>query len=169
MNIGQILAWKYPNADPVTDYSVVADPVTGQQRIEFWHLQDPQPTTDQLQQWWIPCLQAQKIAQLKAACQATILAGFTSSCLGTPHQYDFDYQAQVNLTGMYTIVMNDNTITSVTWKTKDSGPLPHTRDQFIQLCKDAENFKWTNIQRYWNLKAQVQAATTEAQINSITW
>jgi hypothetical protein len=170
MDIGAVIAWKYPNARSGVDYSIVFDVKTGTQTIEFWAVPGaPQPTTTDLQNWWISALQAQKIAQLKSACQQTILAGFTSSCLGAAHQYDFDYQAQMNLTAQYTMLMNDSTITSVMWKTKDAGPLSHTRAQFIQLCKDADNWKWTNVQRYWNLVAQVQAATTEAQINAITW
>lgn len=169
MNIGLILAWKYPNADPVRDYSVVADPVTGEQYIERWNLTDPQPTADQLAQWWIPCLQAQKIAQLKKACAQTILAGFTSAASGTAHTYGFDEKDQRNMTEQLSILLLDTTISSITWKTLDAGIITLTRDQFFQLCKDANAFKRSNIERYWNLVSQVQAATTEDQINAINW
>lgn len=170
MNIGQILAWKYPNAIPTKDYSVVADPVTGAQSIEFWNVQGaPQPTTTDLQNWWIPCLQNAKINQLKQACQQTIYGGFTSSALGTTHTYGFTEQDQRNLNEQLSILLLDSTITSVNWKTLDAGVLAHTRDQFFQVCKDANAFKRSNIERYWNLVTQVQQATTESQINAITW
>lgn len=169
MNIGAAIRWKYPDASPARDYSVVADPHTGEQTIEFWNLPDPEPTTDQLQQWWVSYLKDAKIAELNDACNQEILAGFTSSALGQPHTYGFDYEDQQNLNGQLAILMFDNTITSVNWKTKDAGVLTHTRDQFIQVCKDAEAFKRSRIEKFWNLKAQVQQATTEDQINAITW
>jgi hypothetical protein len=43
----------------------------------------------------------QKIAELDAACNKTILGVFTSSAMGAPHQYVFDYDAQLNMTGAY--------------------------------------------------------------------
>lgn len=169
MNIGQIIAWKWPNAAPTKDYSVVADPLTGEQHIEFWNLPDPQPTDQDFQSWWVPCLKDSKIAQLKQKCYETIIAGFTSTASGTQHTYGLDEKDQRNLNGQLSILMLDNTITSVTWKTLDAGVITLTRDQFMQLCKDAEAFKRSNIEKYWNLVSQVQAATTVDQINAINW
>jgi hypothetical protein len=113
--------------------------------------------------------QQTKIAVLDDLCNKTILAGFTSSALGAPHQYDFDEEAQRNFAGALALMNADSTITSITWKTVDAGPLPHTRDQFIQLCKDGFAFKESQIQKYWNLKAQVQQASSIDQVNAITW
>lgn len=110
-----------------------------------------------------------KIAVLNEQCNKAILSGFTSSVLGEPHQYDFDEEAQRNLNGALTMMAVDSTITTVTWKTVDSGPLPHTKDQFTQLCKDAYSFKEKMVQKYWTKKLQVGSCTTIDQVNSIVW
>jgi hypothetical protein len=170
MDIAAAIAWKYPNARSTFDYSVVADPHTGQQSIEFWNVQGaPQPTASDLQNWWIGYLKDAKIAQLNAACAQTIYAGFTSSASGTQHTYSFDDKDQRNFNEQLSIVNADPTITNFKWKTVDAGIITLTRDQFIALCKDAHTFKRSNIERYWNLVDQVQAAQTEADINAITW
>ncbi|GIM47049.1 hypothetical protein DNHGIG_25980 [Collibacillus ludicampi] len=114
-------------------------------------------------------VKARKIAELDQMCNQTILAGFTSSALGAPHQYDFDEEAQRNFAGTLALLNVDSTITSITWKTVDAGPLTHTRDQFIQLCRDAFNFKDSQIQKYWSKKNQVLQSTTVDQVNAITW
>lgn len=50
----------------------------------------------------IETLRTAKIADLTAACQATILGGFTSGALGTPHQYPSQFTDQINLMGSVT-------------------------------------------------------------------
>jgi hypothetical protein len=113
--------------------------------------------------------QAAKIGELDAKCNETILAGFTSSALGSAHDYDFDYEAQQNLSGMLSLFNADATIADVTWKTKDAGPLTHTKEQFLQLYKDGFAHKNGHIAHYWTLKAQVQAATTVSAVQEIVW
>jgi hypothetical protein len=114
-------------------------------------------------------IKAQKISELDQTCNQTILSGFTSSALGDPHEYDFDYEAQQNLAGMLSLFNADATITDVTWKTKDAGPLVHTKEQFLQLYKDGFDFKNSNIGKYWTLKAQVLSAGDKAGVDSVTW
>ncbi|MBL0387935.1 DUF4376 domain-containing protein [Tumebacillus sp. ITR2] len=110
-----------------------------------------------------------KIAELNAACNTGILAGFRSSALGEPHSYDFDAEAQSNLTGMLSVMNADPTIVETIWKTTDVGPLPHTREQFVTLCRDGLDHKNKLIARYWAIKASVEAATSEEEVLAIQW
>lgn len=110
-----------------------------------------------------------RINDLNTKCNQTILSGFTSYALGEPHQYDFDEEAQRNFNGTLTMLTVDPTISTIVWKTVDAGPLPHTKDQFIQLCKDGFAFKQNMISKYWLLKTKVQQATTIDEVNAITW
>jgi hypothetical protein len=114
-------------------------------------------------------VKAAKIAQLNYLCNQTILAGFISAALDQEHTYGFDLEDQANLTGQLTLMQVDQSITEVDWKTKDAGVLTHTRDQFIQVCKDGAAFKNQQIAKYWTLKAQVEAATTWQEVDAITW
>lgn len=109
-----------------------------------------------------------KITELNAACNAEILAGFSSSALGEPNDYDFDYEAQINLTEMLQAINNDMVTEPIFWKASGE-PKPHTIAQFKALFADGLEFKNSRIQRYWSLKAQVLAATTQEEIDAIVW
>lgn len=110
-----------------------------------------------------------KIIELNTACNQTILNGFSSTCMGTEHQYKFDMEYQGNITQQGVMLTLDPTIETVIWPTSDAGVIPHTREQFIQLCKDAQNWKATNIYRYFELKAQVEACTVIADVEAFVW
>lgn len=110
-----------------------------------------------------------KIEELDRKCNETILSGFSSSALGVNHQYDFDYEAQQNLSGMLTLFNTDATTTQIDWKTLDAGVLTHTKEQFLALYRDGFVHKNQNITKYWNLKEQVKAATTLDAITEIIW
>ena len=54
MNTGLIIGYRYPNADPLDDYSISQEP--GQEPvITYWNEAKlgAQPTTDQLRSWWL--------------------------------------------------------------------------------------------------------------------
>ena len=114
-------------------------------------------------------IKEQKILELNTACNQTILGGFPSSCTGAGHEYKFDMEYQGNITQQGVMLTLDQTITVVPWPTKDEGVIPHTRDQFIELCKEAQEWKGANIYRYFGLKAQVEACTDIEQVNAFAW
>lgn len=114
-------------------------------------------------------LSAAKIAQINYLCNQTILGGFTSTALGSDHQYGFNMEDQANLIGQLAMLNADAVIAEVDWKTLDSGVLTHSREQFVQVCKDGESFKKAKIARYWELKSQVEAAVTVEEVDAVTW
>jgi hypothetical protein len=113
--------------------------------------------------------QQNKIYELNTACNKEILGGFTSSVTGVAHQYKFDMEYQNNLNQEATMLALDSTIISVDWPTIDAGVVTHTREQFIQLCKESKTFKEQRLYRYFNLKAQVLATTTINAVNAFVW
>ena len=164
MNISQAILWKYPQANPLYDFRV--DVVDGTETLVTWSSPDPRPTDTDLQSWWLECRRQQKLTELNGFCQSTIYSGFVGT---NGHSYQFEDKDQGNLTQQMVFLVNDPTITTVDWKTTDVGILTHTRDEFFQVCQDANNFKRTNFGKYWQLEANVKAATTEDEINSINW
>lgn len=109
-----------------------------------------------------------KITELNSQCNATILAGFTSSALGTPHEYDFDYEAQTNIGGVFSAIIGGLVTTPQYWKASGI-PALHTTDQLKQLFADGFSHKNTNIGKYWTLKSEVLAAETQEQIDAVQW
>jgi len=111
----------------------------------------------------------QKILELNTDCNQLILNGFPSTCTGVEHQYKFDMEYQANFSQQGVMVALDPTMTSVLWPTSDAGVLSHTREQFIQLCNDAQTWKSTNTYRYFELKAQVMSLDSIDAINLVAW
>jgi hypothetical protein len=109
-----------------------------------------------------------KIAALNSACNTAILAGFTSSALGDPHEYDFDYEAQTNLGGMLNAITAGIATESIYWKASGL-PVLHTIEQFKTVFADGLVFKNGLIAQYWALKGQVLAVETKEDIDSIVW
>lgn len=144
------------------DAEGVATTISVTKSIEQWR-QENQPILT------LPEVQQQKILELNTSCNQTILGGFPSSCSGVEHQYKFDMEYQGNITQQGVMLTLDPTITVVMWPTSDTGVLPHTREQFIQLCKEAQDWKGTNIYRYFGLKAQVEACTEIEEVEALVW
>lgn len=111
----------------------------------------------------------QKILELNTACNQEILNGFPSSCTGIEHQYKFDMEYQGNFAQQGVMLSLDATLETVPWPTSDAGMIVHTREQFIQLCKDAQAWKATNLYRYFGLKAQVEACETIEAVEAFVW
>jgi hypothetical protein len=183
VNKAQAIMHKYPAASPRHDFEV-RDDGDGVQYIAVWNVQDvngdpmPEPTDEELATWYaeweaakaaeLPDPKEIKLAELNIACNAAILAGFESSALGESNVYDFDYEAQINLAGMLQAITNGMISEPITWKASGI-PLPHTFDQFKQVYADGLAFKNAQVQHYWELKAQVQAAETQDEIEAIVW
>jgi len=112
-------------------------------------------------------IKQRKKVELDAECNRAILAGFTSATTG--HFYKFDQEAQDNFSQQSTLLLLKPDISEVYWKTEDAGIVLHTRDQFINVVFEAGQHKQQKIAKYWTLKAQVQAATTRAEVDAINW
>jgi hypothetical protein len=166
MNMALAIQHIYPNADSVTDFKVQDNNDGKGQFIAEWNLSEPQPDGNQLKTAWLEILKANKLAELNNACQSTILDGFVAT---NGHTYQFDFKDQDNITQQMLFLVNDPTISSVQWKTVNAGVIVHTREEFLQMCKDADAHKRYNFGKYWTLEAQLKSAVTEVEIKSINW
>jgi XkdW protein/Domain of unknown function (DUF4376) len=164
MNIALAIRHMYPNADSLRDFKVQDDGKG--QYIAEWSIKEAQPTKEELQVAWIDYLKSEKLEELNVACQSTILGGFTAS---NGHVYQFDFKDQDNIAQQMLFIVNDLTIATIDWKTIDAGIVTHTRDEFLQMCKDADNHKRSNFAKYWTLEAQLNTLTTEDEIKNINW
>jgi hypothetical protein len=163
MNVVGAIEMLYPNAVKLVDF-VVRDEGKGQYIYE-WNLPYPQPTIEELANAQLTYLKRVKKEDINARCQQTILGGFTAS---NGHSYAFDFKDQDNFTQQMLFLVHDPTITEIPWNTNE-GVVVHTRDEFLQVCQDANAHKTGNFKKYWTLLAQLESATTEDEINAIGW
>ncbi len=117
----------------------------------------------------------QKIAQLSAACEAHILAGFGSDALGEPHHYPFSERDQLNLHGaVLNAALNVQTPDWTTpLKCGDADEawsyVMHTPAQTLAVNDDASAFRIAALMKNAQLAQCVAAATTIDEINAIGW
>ncbi|WP_081284699.1 hypothetical protein [Chromobacterium subtsugae] len=117
-------------------------------------------------------VQAAQVAQLQAGCQAAITAGFTSSALGAPHQYPSQPTDQANLASDVAAAPTAPAgWTSGIWCAANGAwsLQQHTAAQLAQVNADWVAARGALQQKYANLMIKVQAATTVAAVQAITW
>ncbi|MCS1350328.1 hypothetical protein [Mechercharimyces sp. CAU 1602] len=136
-----------------SDYAIVDDDAVPEDAILESNLLEPE--------------KVRKISSLNNRCESAILSGFTSET--TEHTYQFNTTDQINMTQQYTLLLGNPDISTVDWKTEDSGVVAHSRDEFISIVNEAEEHKRGKIEKYWRLKSKVQASTTREEVRSISW
>jgi hypothetical protein len=106
---------------------------------------------------------------LSVQCNLAIEGNFTSSALGTVHTYPSDGEAQTNFNTECHRFLIDPTYTSCMFKTIDAGYLPHNRDQFFKVFADGHDAGVMQLAKLNKLKSDVDAVTSNPQLDTITW
>lgn len=112
-----------------------------------------------------------KLVELEALCETQIISGFASSALGSEHWYKSEQIDQLNLIGVVTGGTDDyfksgikDTQGVITWDW-----LLHTSAQLKQVLNDGKNVKTTLLKKLTMQKAQVNLATTLAEVEAVVW
>lgn len=108
---------------------------------------------------------ANKLSELASARDNFITSDFTS---GT-RTYGYNEVDQKNYRGLALDVLLDPTVTTVTFKTKLDGVMGHTKEEFVQVCKDAKIHEESAWVKWFSLEAEVNAATTLEEVEAIAW
>lgn len=111
-------------------------------------------------------LKEEKILELSAACESTILSGIDSSVLGTQHSYQTERDDQNNLVALVALGLDDyfKCFDGSVWSYK-----LHTIAQLRQLLIEGAAMKMTNLTNYNTKKQLVLDATTSNEIKNIVW
>lgn len=120
---------------------------------------------------WFPKLKADARDAINLACRTEIVAGFESSALGTAHHYPFDPEDQSNLMSTFMLAKELNVDKPFKcWDTAGVvGYRMHTVAQLQLVGQDAETHKMAALMKAATLKAQIDAATTAAEVEAIVW
>jgi hypothetical protein len=108
-------------------------------------------------------------------CQDAILAGFTSSALGTPHDYPAKFTDQQNLNASVTASLLPGVgadWTTPFWCADADGNwtyAEHTAAQIQQAGSDGKAAVLACLTKNQQLAAQIDAATTIPAVQAITW
>lgn len=112
-----------------------------------------------------------KLVELEALCETQIISGFVSSALGSEHWYKSEQIDQLNLIGVVTGGTDDyfksgikDTQGVIAWDW-----VLHTSAQLKQVLNDGKNVKTTLLQKLTMQKAQVDLATTLAEVEAVVW
>lgn len=115
----------------------------------------------------------QKLAELQGARDSAIYTAFKSDALGELKTYGYDREAAQNFRDKGLKLTFDASITSIPWYTlEDRAFVTHTRDEFIEVLKDAGNREELLKMEYYVLEAQVENAyrnENREALLSISW
>jgi len=128
----------------------------------------PAPTAAQL----LTQAQAAQIAKVSASCQATILAGFTSSALGATRNYPSQDTDQRNLLSAVSASVGAATgwATPIWCAVGDVWSFEsHSAAQVQQVNGDWLAARVVAQKKYADLVAQINAAATVAAVEAIDW
>lgn len=106
-----------------------------------------------------------KIEELSAQCQNVIMTGFEHN----GDFFQFNDKDQANFNQQLSLMLLDDTIASVLWKTENNGVKNFPRQDFIEVCKAGERHKRNSIGRYWQLKEYVTSHTfgSKEELNAV--
>ncbi|WP_061241276.1 hypothetical protein [Leptospira interrogans] len=117
---------------------------------------------------WIVDLIQKKDSLIKlvnSICESKIIAGFTSSALGTPYFYSSDRDDQLNLVGL--VSLNS----SVSYKCTDQNAVKeyrnHTANQIKQVLNDGAIRKTLLLQKAASLKVSLQSIETVDELDKV--
>lgn len=116
-----------------------------------------------------------KKQELSDSCNNEIMAGFISTIkFNEPKLYEMQLENQLNMMGrMNDLVLNEKmglpAPITIQYYPKGESCSDYTITEFMQLCKEATNFKIERINKYKALSQQIDAATTIEEVNSIIW
>lgn len=119
--------------------------------------------------------QARKVEQLKAACQASILAGFTSDALGDLHLYPAKPLDQANLVASVTAALLSDGIEgweTPFWCQDEAGAwafVLHTSSQIKQVGLAGKASILAALSKNELLASQALAATTSEELDAVEW
>ncbi|WP_431207520.1 hypothetical protein [Burkholderia cepacia] len=131
----------------------------------------PEPTAAQE----LAAAQAAQIAVINAACQAQIVAGFTSSALGAPHTYPSQLTDQQNLSAsvLASVMPNLSSDWSTPfWCADAAGEWAyalHTATQIQQVGQDGKSAILAAIEKKASLASEINSARTISAVQAITW
>lgn len=108
--------------------------------------------------------QAMQKSVMLQACSAAILAGFSSSALGSAYNYPSDDNTQRNIAMAAVSGGQIWCETGGTW-----AMVPHTAAQAQQVQKDLFVMVQVNQAKYATLLAEITAASTVAAVQAIVW
>lgn len=112
-----------------------------------------------------------RIDELNRLCNQAIRKGFTS--LGHFFRFNLteDEPDQTNFTQQLADILLNPSMTTIQWKTEDVGVLTFTVDEFKQIIADGKIHKLSNMQKYWEIKAQILDENTDTfeKVLAITW
>ncbi|MCY9737456.1 hypothetical protein M5X17_27525 [Paenibacillus alvei] len=114
-------------------------------------------------------------SKINIDCQNSILKGFQSSVklksTKKAHHYSTDEIDQRNFAGKLAVLLSDEAIKEVYWKTEDVGDyVLHTREEFAAVCREITEYHIEyNIGKCLTLKKIIQSAEYKEELEDIKW
>jgi hypothetical protein len=109
-----------------------------------------------------------KINDFSNRCESDILKGFTSTTTG--HTYRTSRDDQFNMFVEYIMTKDDPNVTEILYKSEDVGEqVSHTKEEFEAVIMEGFKHVKDTLAKFDELRKQIRACETDAEILAITW
>ncbi len=113
--------------------------------------------------------QQTQITAIEAGMNATLTGGFTSSANGTAIVYGYAAGDIQHMQGIATASLLNVETWPIAYANIEGTEVALTQAQFTQLVTDANTFNWAQIKQARTLIANIEAATTVADVQAVVW
>lgn len=111
-------------------------------------------------------MKSDRILQFKSQCESEIEKGFTAT---NGHFYRTNRDDQINMIGQRNELLENEAMTTVLWATEDAGYIEHAREEWLDIYKQAFDYKKGQLFKYDSLKQEANEASTHEELTQITW
>lgn len=108
---------------------------------------------------------ADKVSYFKEYCEIKIVEGFTAS---NGHFYRTNRDDQTNMIGQKDD-LTDTPVDVVYWKTENAGYVAHSKEEWLQIYKEAFMHKKAILFKYDTIKRKISLAKTLDEVMLISW
>lgn len=112
-------------------------------------------------------LKAYKISDIMESYKSLIKAGLTSTATGSPIEFGYSQQDQLNYSKWANVFSLDTNRVSVTVGSVSNGVIELTRSQFLQFMSDAEQHEMGLYTKRIDLENKINSAQTIDDLNLI--
>ncbi|MFD2704620.1 DUF4376 domain-containing protein [Salibacterium lacus] len=107
-----------------------------------------------------------KISELSSECKDEIVNKFEAS---NGKKYRLEVEDQLNMQGKKDQLDSDSDINEIVWRTLNDENITHTKEEWLEVYREAFEHKEDALSKNKELRDQVSACETKEEVEAVEW